>query len=125
MNRVVIVTLAALVLTAGTSAANAQVWGHGYSGGISLGHGAYYGSHSGYQGGLYSGVGVSTGLAPRYYSPHNSVQTYVSPGIRVIRPRWHDTTHLDYHAPSLYRHGSHYHFVPGHYDVHHTGHYDY
>lgn len=39
-------------------------------------------------------------------------------------PVWHDTTHLDYHGPSLVPHGSHFHFQPGHYDVHRTGHWD-
>ncbi len=36
--------------------------------------------------------------------------------------RWHDTTHYDYHAPSLRWHGDHVDFVPGHYDLHRTGH---
>ncbi len=36
---------------------------------------------------------------------------------------YHDTTHLDYHPPTFYRHGNHYDFQPGHYDVHHSGHY--
>ena len=35
---------------------------------------------------------------------------------------YHDTTHLDYHAPSLVPHGNHYDYRPGHYDVHRTGH---
>ncbi|MEZ6149909.1 MAG: hypothetical protein R3C09_07280 [Pirellulaceae bacterium] len=47
-----------------------------------------------------------------------------SSGYQVRRPVYHDTTHLDYHGPSLQRHGLHYHVVPGHYDVHHTGHFD-
>lgn len=37
-------------------------------------------------------------------------------------PSYHDTTHLDYHPPTLYRHGSHYHVMPGHYDLHRSGH---
>ena len=34
----------------------------------------------------------------------------------------HDTTHLDYHAPQIRRHGNHFHVQPGHYDVHRSGH---
>ena len=26
--------------------------------------------------------------------------------------RWHDTTHYDWHAPSVQRHGNHFHFTP-------------
>ncbi|MCA9128738.1 MAG: hypothetical protein KDB22_16750 [Planctomycetales bacterium] len=56
-----------------------------------------------------------------YYSGYGNVL----PSHRVHQPVYHDTTHLDYHAPSVIRHGSHYDFVPGHYDVHRTGHWDY
>lgn len=35
---------------------------------------------------------------------------------------WHDTSHWDYHPPTLQRHGDHFHIVPGHYDWHQTGH---
>jgi hypothetical protein len=37
---------------------------------------------------------------------------------------WHDTTHLDYHPGEFVRHRNHYHYVPGHYDVHEDGHWD-
>ncbi|KAA5544637.1 hypothetical protein FYK55_10025 [Roseiconus nitratireducens] len=30
--------------------------------------------------------------------------------------------HYDYHPPSVYRHGNHYDYVPGHYDFHQGGH---
>lgn len=36
---------------------------------------------------------------------------------------YHDTTHFDYHAPEVYRHGNHYDIQPGHYDLHRSGHY--
>jgi hypothetical protein len=36
---------------------------------------------------------------------------------------WHDTTHLDYHPGGVVRHRNHLHFVPGHYDVHRSGHF--
>jgi len=35
---------------------------------------------------------------------------------------YHDTSHFDYHAPTIYRHYNHYHVVPGHYDYHQSGH---
>ncbi len=38
-------------------------------------------------------------------------------------PRYHNTSHFDYHGPSLQRHFNHYHYVPGHYDFHRSGHY--
>lgn len=37
---------------------------------------------------------------------------------------WHDTSHLHYHSGGLVPHYDHYHYVPGHWDVHHTGHWD-
>lgn len=37
---------------------------------------------------------------------------------------WHDTTHLDYHPGQYVPHYNHYHYVPGHFDVHHSGHWD-
>ncbi|TWU00588.1 hypothetical protein Pla108_15400 [Botrimarina colliarenosi] len=37
---------------------------------------------------------------------------------------WHDTTHYDWHGPSLRRHGNHYDYTPGHYDLHRDGHWD-
>jgi len=36
---------------------------------------------------------------------------------------FHDTTHLDYHAPQIYRHGNHWEYQRGHFDIHRTGHY--
>lgn len=37
---------------------------------------------------------------------------------------WHDTSHWDYHPGEFVRHRNHYHYVPGHLDYHHTGHWD-
>jgi hypothetical protein len=37
---------------------------------------------------------------------------------------WHDTTHLDYHPGEFVPHYDHYHYVPGHFDVHRSGHWD-
>ena len=40
------------------------------------------------------------------------------------RSVWHDTSHYDYHPGEVVRHRNHYHYVPGHYDFHETGHWD-
>ncbi len=40
-------------------------------------------------------------------------------------PRYHDTSHYDYHPGGFQRHGNHYHYVPGHYDFHRSGHWHY
>lgn len=38
------------------------------------------------------------------------------------QPYWHDTSHYHYHPTTIYQHGNHFHVVPGHYDLHRTGH---
>jgi hypothetical protein len=38
-------------------------------------------------------------------------------------PSWHDTSHFDYHPGYFAPHGNHFHYVPGHYHFHQTGHY--
>ena len=37
---------------------------------------------------------------------------------------WHDTSHYDYHPPSIRWHGNHIDVTPGHYDYHRQGHWD-
>jgi hypothetical protein len=37
---------------------------------------------------------------------------------------WHNTTHWDYHPGYYQRHFNHYHYVPGHFDLHRSGHFD-
>lgn len=46
-------------------------------------------------------------------------------GYGYTQPRWHDTSHYDYHPAQVVPHGNHYHVIPGHYDYHRTGHYHY
>ena len=106
-------------LTMGASDANAQ-WGHrgAHHGGH---HGAHYGGHHGVHHGAHYGSPVAL---PSYSSYYSGGLGYGA-GYQVRRPVYHDTTHLDYHGPSLQRHGFHYHVVPGHFDVHRTGHIDY
>lgn len=95
------------VMCLGAAPASAQ-WERHSSHGHSSHHGSYgHNSHHGSHG------------------AHSGYHSYRSGGYghHVRRPVWHDTTHLDYHAPSIQRHGFHFHIVPGHYDVHRSGHY--
>ena len=106
-------------LSMGATEANAQ-WGH-HGGHHGVQHGGHHGvHHSGHHASHYGGYHT----LPSYSSLYSGGLGYNS-GYQVRRPVYHDTTHLDYHGPSLQRHGLHFHVVPGHYDVHRTGHFDY
>jgi hypothetical protein len=75
--------------------------GHGHHGGHRHAGGHHQGGHGSFYGGInYGGIGV-------YYRSG---------------PRWHNTSHYDYHPGEFRRHGNHYHYVPGHYDYHRSGH---
>jgi len=105
-----------LVLMAGAKEADA--------GGFSIQIGNYGAGNYGYGNQACRGYGGYQSLRPSYgpsiyygrsYRPSfNSYQSYG--GYRSNR------AHYDYHAPSLYRHGNHLDYVPGHYDIHHGGH---
>jgi hypothetical protein len=64
----------------------------------------------------------------RNYDYHN--HRYGNYGYRYSYPRhgthydWHDTSHYDYHPPSIRWHGNHIDVTPGHYDYHRQGHWD-
>ncbi len=91
--------LAAVLTALATAGATAEA-GHGY----------------GWSGGQWnSGPGCGGNYAP---------QIYTYPGYPVHHQTWHDTSHYDYHPGGLQRHGNHFHYVPGHYDLHRTGHWD-
>ena len=114
MKRLLVAASAVLALSmAFSSQASAQHHGcssgYGYGGGYSsprLSFSVGYGGHSGY------GSGYS-----RFNSGYSG---YGGHGHRT----WHDTSHYDYHAPSLVPHRGHYDYVPGHYHRHQTGHWD-
>ena len=76
-----------------------------------FGHG--WGPGHGHSGHVYQPV------APSHWG-HGHQTHYPNFGWR--QPTYHDTTHLDYHAPTIRRHGNHLHVQPGHYDVHRSGH---
>ena len=73
-------------------------------------------AHNHWHGGGHHGhSGIGHVHVPRY--------TPVYPRYNVYRaPVWHDNTHLDWHGPTIRRHGNHLHIQRGHYDVHRSGH---
>jgi hypothetical protein len=103
----------------GSATASAQGYGHlggGYGyGGIDCGYGGYGG-----------------GFAPNYnrydaFSVHSRGIGFGGSGIGLSvgfgrAPVWHDTSHLHYPPGGVVRHRNHFHGVPGHYDVHRSGH---
>jgi hypothetical protein len=112
------VTVAAIGLI-GTATASAQ--GYGWMGG-GYGHGGLDCGYGGYGG----------GFAPNYsnydpFSVHRYGIGFGGSGLGVSasfgRPAYyHDTSHLHYHPGGVVRHRNHFHVVPGHYDVHRSGH---
>lgn len=100
MRRLLFTGIAAAGLVGlGASQADAQIYGWGSGRGNS-----YYGHgyRNDWRGDHYHG-------RYREYRPHYD---------------YHDTSHWDYHGPSLRRHYDHYDYVPGHYDFHRQGHWD-
>lgn len=85
---------------------------------------AQYPCYSGYGGGYAArGVGISVGFghypSRAAYYPSARYGAYYGAHRRGF---YHDTTHYDYHPRTVVRHGHHYHVIPGHYDLHRTGH---
>ena len=108
------------VLTVGLSAtAQAQ---YGYRGNIygGIGQGVY--SRGVYTNGGHGNYGYNN-----YARPHTSYYGNNGGGFGFNgygrAPVWHDTTHYDYHPGGYVPHGNHIHYVPGHYDLHRSGHY--
>lgn len=111
-----------------SSDAAAQHYGRSYGGGHGRSYGGGYsspglsvsvgyGNIGGYRSNNFRSVGYNSG-----FSGYNRGVGY--PAHRGVHSTWHDTSHLDYHGPSLVPHRGHFHYVPGHYDVHRTGHWD-
>jgi hypothetical protein len=95
---------AAVVAVAGTSSAQA--------GGVyfSSGSGGHYGGH------IHGGYGHGGHIHGGRFGLYPRVGLYPRSGL------WHDTSHWDYHPAQIVPHGNHFHYVPGHYDYHQTGH---
>ena len=94
---IVCVALAGLAFVGNTSTAEAGVK---FNVNFGTGYGGYGGAY-GYQ---------NFNQTPYYYGRRHAY--------------WHDTSHYDYHPPEFRRHGNHFHYQPGHYDFHQTGHFD-
>jgi hypothetical protein len=119
-----------VVLLSSNLSPNAFAQGCYYGGGNYLGSAdRYYNNYRSYYGGLNGGY-RNSGYSNNGYG--------VYPGYGVVpwstnygggwgggHAHWHDTTHLDYHPGEYVRHRNHYHYIPGHYDVHEEGHWDY
>ena len=115
----------------GASDASAQHYGR-HSG---YGRSSYYGGYSSPRLSVSVGYG-NVGVYPSQnygYSRFNSGFGGYNHGVGYggyrahgghVHQTWHDTTHLDYHGPSLVPHRGHFDYVPGHYDVHRSGHWD-
>lgn len=122
MRKKLLVSAAALaaVFFLTSSADRAEAVGfHVQAGGLhfDIGNPHGYGAYDVYRGGRYN-HGRS-----HYAHGGRGVRSYH--GYRGGYRTWHDTTHLDWHPGGYVRHGNHYDYIPGHYDVHHDGHWDY
>ncbi len=120
-----LLTLSAVLVSAVLAAAifmgsSAQAAGFGvswrngynnYSGGYSHGGNGYYRQSYSRNYGNY-GSRFNTGYRSNYGS-------YPSLG---YGRSYHDTSHYDYHPPSVQRHRGHLDYTPGHYDFHQSGH---
>ncbi|QDT11078.1 hypothetical protein [Planctomycetes bacterium K23_9] len=106
--------LATCFLLAGDSnSANAQ----GFS--LSIGSSSCGGYGGGYRSArpvYHGGYGHSSHYRSSYRSSYRPSYT------PTYRSRFHDTSHYDYHPTEIRRHGNHFDVVPGHYDLHRTGH---
>ncbi len=135
MKRLLIAASAVLALSfVGLRDASAQDYGcnTGFGGGYSSGYGGGFGYGGGYSSPRLS-VSVGYGNYGGYpsqnfrnsgYSGYNGHSGYGGHHRVGGYSTWHDTSHLDYHGPSLVPHRGHFDYVPGHYDVHRTGHWD-
>ena len=57
------------------------------------------------------------------YGGYSAGWSYATAPVQAYRPPvWHDTTHYDYHPATFVPHRNHFHYTPGHYDVHSSGH---
>lgn len=116
-----IAVVAALLLTAGT-AERAEAAGVQFrAGGLHLDFGDPHRSAACYGGGR--GGYAYGGRGGHHAYRGNGARSYH--GYRGGYRTWHDTTHLDWHPGGYVPHGNHFDYVPGHYDVHRDGHWDY
>lgn len=125
MTRLLIAMSAVLALGVfGADQASAQVCNYG--GGYGGGYGGYGGGYGSGISGVYSTPRFSIQIgSSRGYSNYGGFNRgHYGYGGGVAHRTWHDTSHYDYHPPTLVPHRNHYHVIPGHYDLHQTGHWD-
>ncbi len=107
----------------------AAVLGMVFVGATQVEAGSRHGGHHGYSGhrGHSFNRGYSGHLNHNRYSwgGTHSNSYYGGHNVYHRAPVYHNTSHYDYHGPSLQRHGYHLDYVPGHYDAHRSGHYDF
>ena len=98
--------------------------GYGYGGGYGYSHG--YSSPRLSLSVGYGNIGVyqSRNFGNFRFSGHNGHSDFGGNHGFGGNRTWHDTSHLHYHAPSAVRHHGHIDYIPGHYDVHRTGHWN-
>jgi len=120
---IVLVVVAGLMFAPSAQAQRFSIsFGSGYGGQSHYGH-----NHYNFNGGYYRTPTrsnfsyYSRGYQPSYYGGYRSSNF----GNYNRYPVYHDTSHYDYHPGGFVPHGNHYHYQPGHYDYHQTGHYHY
>ena len=125
LSRLVVLPVVAtgLLMVAGASEAQAQVrvqiGGFGLNVGGHHGRAVYRGGHH-FVPNVYGNSVCPPNYGLNVYGHHGLYRG----GVHSYRHGYyHGTTHFDYHPPEVYRHGNHYDFQPGHYDLHRSGHY--
>jgi len=112
---------AGMLLTAETSTAQADHYGHRSRGvQITIGGGHYQSNYPSYNHYNHYGSQVRTYSS---FHPTMGYQSYYGGTPHYGHGTYHDTSHFDYHPTEVYRHGNHYDVQPGHYDFHQEGHY--
>ncbi len=78
-----------------------------------------------------AGFGWYFSSGPSYQTYYNPTPIYYNSGFGQggfhddhHADDWHDTSHLHYRPARFLRHGNHFDYVPGRYEIHRTGHWD-
>lgn len=110
MKRTLLVGAALIAAMTFVGTSEAEAGGFGIQ--LHVGHG-----HGGYgfvgRGNTYFNRGY-IGRQP-YFSGYRGFNSF-------RQPRYHDTSHYDYHPGTYVPHGNHLHYIPGHYHFHQEGH---
>ncbi|MEX0716938.1 MAG: hypothetical protein WD066_10135 [Planctomycetaceae bacterium] len=77
------------------------------------------------RGHFHQGHGYGHGHGNSFHGYSGHYQSFYNPSYGnwgYSQPYWHDTSHYDYHPTRIVPHGNHYDVIPGHYHLHHSGH---